>query len=49
MSVKLRVLSAGALFFIGQASFAQKAKKDTATTKIDEVVVVAYGKQKKKL
>lgn len=46
MNVKLRVLSAGALFFLGQASFAQKAK-DTATTKIDEVVVVAFGKQKR--
>lgn len=46
MNVKLRVLSAGALFFLGQAAFAQKAK-DTATTKIDEVVVVAFGKQKR--
>lgn len=47
MNVKLRVLSAGALFFLGQTAFAQKAKRDTTTTKIDEVVVVAYGKQKK--
>ncbi|SMC45758.1 SusC/RagA family TonB-linked outer membrane protein [Chryseobacterium sp. YR221] len=46
MNVKLHVLSAGALFFLGQVSFAQKAK-DTATTKIDEVVVVAFGKQKR--
>ncbi|WP_312991624.1 SusC/RagA family TonB-linked outer membrane protein [Chryseobacterium flavum] len=47
MNVKLSVLSVGALFFIGQTAFAQKVKKDTTTTKIDEVVVVAYGKQKK--
>ncbi|KFF08284.1 SusC/RagA family TonB-linked outer membrane protein [Chryseobacterium luteum] len=47
MNVKLRVLSAGALFFLGQAAFAQTTKKDTATTKIDEVVVVAFGKQKR--
>lgn len=43
MNVKLRVLSAGALFFVGQASFAQ-AKKDTAKTKeIEEVVVLGYN------
>ena len=30
MNVKLRVLSAGALFFLGQVAYAQKAKKDTA-------------------
>ncbi|ROI06393.1 SusC/RagA family TonB-linked outer membrane protein [Chryseobacterium sp. G0240] len=44
MNVKLRVLSAGALFFIGQAAWAQKVKKDTASVKdIDEIVVVGYG------
>lgn len=45
MNVKLRVLSAGALFFLGQAAFAQKAKKDTITEKaIDEVVITgSYG------
>lgn len=48
MNVKVRVLSAGALFFLGQAVFAQETKKDTIKeTRIDEVVVVAYGKQKK--
>lgn len=48
MNVKLRVLTAGALFFTGQMAFAQKASSDSATkeTKIEEVVVVAYKKQK---
>lgn len=40
MNVKL---SAGVLFFIGQGLSAQKVKKDTASTEIDEVVVVGYG------
>ncbi|SDJ22327.1 SusC/RagA family TonB-linked outer membrane protein [Chryseobacterium jejuense] len=46
MNVKLRVLSAGALFFLGQAAFAQKAGKDTIPkeNKIDEVVITgSYG------
>ncbi|MEJ5103057.1 SusC/RagA family TonB-linked outer membrane protein [Chryseobacterium sp. MYb328] len=49
MNVKLRVLSVGALFFIGNAVSAQKVKKDTAAkeTQIEEVVMVGYGKQKK--
>ncbi|AZA77506.1 SusC/RagA family TonB-linked outer membrane protein [Chryseobacterium sp. G0186] len=47
MNIKLHVLSAGVLFFLGQTVSAQKVKKDTTTTKIDEVVVVAFGKQKK--
>ena len=48
MNVKLRVLSAGVLFFIGQGVMAQKIKKDTSSVKdIDEVVVVGYGTQKK--
>ena len=48
MNVKFRVLSAGVLFFVGQGVVAQKAKQDTTSTKeIEEVVVVAYGKQKK--
>jgi TonB-linked SusC/RagA family outer membrane protein len=49
MNVKLRVLSVGALFFIGSAVSAQKVKKDTASkeTQIEEVVMVGYGKQKK--
>ncbi|MDR6159080.1 TonB-linked SusC/RagA family outer membrane protein [Chryseobacterium sp. SLBN-27] len=45
MNVKLRVLSAGALFFIGQAAFAQKTKIDTAKEKrIEEVVILGYSK-----
>lgn len=49
MDVKLRVLSTGVLFFIGQISFAQKTGKDSIPkeTQIDEVVMVGYGKQKK--
>lgn len=47
MNVKLRVLSAGALFFLGQAAFAQKTKKDTANaTQIEEVVMVGFGQKK---
>lgn len=46
MNVKLRVLSAGALFFLGQMAFAQTTKKDTATTQIDEVVMVGFGQKK---
>lgn len=48
MNVKLRVLSVGALFFLGQAAFAQKTKNDTVSTpketKIEEVVVLGYSK-----
>ncbi|WP_051230594.1 SusC/RagA family TonB-linked outer membrane protein [Epilithonimonas caeni] len=41
MNVKLRLLSVGVLFFTGQALMAQKAKRDTASTKdIEEVVVI---------
>ena len=47
MNVKLKVLTAGALFFIGgQAVMAQK-KDSVKTRNIDEVVVVAFGTQKK--
>ncbi|UCA58863.1 SusC/RagA family TonB-linked outer membrane protein [Chryseobacterium rhizoplanae] len=47
MNVKLRVLSAGALFFLGQAAFAQTTKKDTAkATQIEEVVMVGFGQKK---
>ena len=48
MNVKIKALTAGVLFFVGgQAVMAQK-KSDSASTKnIDEVIVVAYGKQKK--
>jgi len=45
MNVKLRVLSAGVLFFIGQSAMAQKVKKDTTKSKdIDEVVILGYSK-----
>ena len=45
MNVKFKALTAGVLFFTGQAVMAQK---DSLKTKnIDEVVVVAFGKQKK--
>lgn len=43
MNVKLRVLSAGAVFFMGASMFSQKKKADTLTS-IDEVVVIGtYG------
>ena len=46
MNLKLRVVSMAAVFFTGSLVIAQR--KDTLnTTKIDEVVVVAFGKQKK--
>lgn len=45
MNVKLKVLSAAVVFFTGQAA---KAQIDSTKTKdIDEVVIVAYGTQKK--
>ncbi|WP_312321560.1 SusC/RagA family TonB-linked outer membrane protein [Soonwooa sp.] len=40
MNVKLRVLSAGAVFFMGASMLAQKKKSDTTETKIQEVVLV---------
>ena len=46
MNVKLRVLSAGAIFFLGIATQAQKKTTDSATktTNIEEVVVLGtYG------
>ena len=45
MNVKLRVLTVGVLFFTGQAVMAQK--DSTKVQDIEEVVVVAFGKQKK--
>ena len=47
MNVKLRVLSVGAVFFMGFAANAQKQKVDTTakTKDIDEVVVVGYGRK----
>nr|WP_314493648.1 SusC/RagA family TonB-linked outer membrane protein [uncultured Chryseobacterium sp.] len=48
MNVKLRVLSAGALFFLGQIAYAQVAKPDTITNQkdIEEVVVTGYRTKK---
>lgn len=40
MNVNLRVLGVAALFFTGQLISAQKAKNDTLTNKIDEVVII---------
>ncbi len=51
MNVKLRVLSAGVLFFIGgQMLLAQQTKTDTVPkeTKIEEVVVLGYSKTQTK-
>lgn len=49
MNVKIKVFTAGVLFFMGgQAVMAQKKKVDSAGTRnIEEVVVVGYGTQKK--
>lgn len=48
MNVKLRVLSAGVLFFMGgQTILAQKAKNDTVKEQqIEEVVMVGFGQKK---
>ncbi|WP_313027176.1 SusC/RagA family TonB-linked outer membrane protein [Soonwooa sp.] len=44
MNVKLRVLSAGAVFFMGASMLAQKKKSDTVTNAIEEVVILGtYG------
>ncbi|WOC52471.1 TonB-linked outer membrane protein, SusC/RagA family [Bergeyella porcorum] len=48
MNVNLKVLGVGALFFLGGAAVtAQKRDTATKTKDIEEVVVVAFGKQKK--
>lgn len=47
MNVKLKVLTAGVLFFTGQVVMAQETKKDPKEKEIEEVVVVGYGTQKK--
>jgi TonB-dependent starch-binding outer membrane protein SusC len=46
MNVKLRVITAGVLFFTGQAVLAQKVTGDSTKqeTKIEEVVVLGYSK-----
>lgn len=46
MNVKLRVLSAGVLFFLGGVASAQTVA-DTIVSDIEEVVVVGYGTKKK--
>ncbi|NAW52304.1 SusC/RagA family TonB-linked outer membrane protein [Elizabethkingia argentiflava] len=47
MGQKLLILSGGLLFLIGQSTYAQKAKKDTASTReIEEVVVVGFGQKR---
>jgi TonB-linked SusC/RagA family outer membrane protein len=47
MNVKLKVLTAGALFFIGgQAVMAQQKKDSLNEKKIDEVVIVGFGQKK---
>ena len=49
MNVKLKVLSAGVLFFMGaQTALAQQTQRDSGNVRnIEEVVVVAYGRQTK--
>lgn len=45
MNVNVKVLTAGVLFFVGQAAFAQKSKRDTTSVQnIEEVVVLGYSK-----
>ena len=47
MNVKLKVLTVGALFFIGgQAVMAQKKKILFQVKKIEEVVIVGFGQKK---
>ncbi|WP_394665616.1 SusC/RagA family TonB-linked outer membrane protein [uncultured Chryseobacterium sp.] len=48
MNVKLSVLSAGVLFFLGQTAYAQKTKSDTLPKEknIEEVVVTGYRTKK---
>lgn len=44
MNVKLRVLSVGALFFVGQAAFAQQKPNDSVkVADIEEVVMIGYS------
>ena len=48
MNVKLKVLTAGALFFLGgQAVMAQQKKDSVKEKQIDEVVMVGYSAVKK--
>ncbi|WP_326984538.1 SusC/RagA family TonB-linked outer membrane protein [Chryseobacterium sp. MYb264] len=47
MNVKLKVLSTAVVFFTGQSVMAQIDSTRTKTKDIDEVIIVAYGTQKK--
>src|SRR5687768_16011778 len=50
LNMKMKLLSTAVLFFVGAHLVeAQKTKRDTIPqdTKIDEIVVVAYGSQKR--
>ncbi len=48
MNLKLKVLSTAVIFFSGQVLFAQQKKMDTTkVSDIEEVVIVAYGTQKR--
>ena len=47
MNVKIKALTAGVLFFVGGATVMAQKKDSAATRQIDEVVVVAFGKQRK--
>ena len=47
MNINLKVISAGVLFFTGQALFAQKKPIDTSkVSQIEEVVMVGFGQKK---
>ena len=45
MNVKLRVLSAGVLFFVGHSVLAQQAVDTTKVAEIEEVVVLGYNRK----
>lgn len=47
MNVKVKTLSVGVAFFLGGYVMAQKKQIDTVSKEIEEIVVVAFGKQKK--
>jgi TonB-dependent SusC/RagA subfamily outer membrane receptor len=47
MNNKVRLIGVGVLFYLGQNLSAQQAKDSLKEKNIEEVVVVAYGKQKK--
>ena len=47
MSVKSSLLTAGVLFFAGQAVLAQQTPSDSSSVKdIEEVVIVGFGQKK---